>query len=121
MAPASPLASIVMNKNKPDALRGKVLFINADREFAEGQEPEQTPPRGHREDRLCLHPKTRIAKIQPSRGQDGDRGQARLQPQHPPLCGQHARPEPEDVQAHLIGGVPESEVRPDTATSPNLA
>src|SRR3989449_2705789 len=30
-----PACVLVMNKNKPDALRGKVLFINADREYGE--------------------------------------------------------------------------------------
>src|ERR1700676_4077692 len=39
-----PAWSIVMNKNKPDALRGKVLFINADREFAEGKNQNKLRP-----------------------------------------------------------------------------
>ncbi len=55
-----PACVIVASKNKPDTLRDKVLFINADREYAEGK------------------------------------AQNKLRP--------------EDVQAHLIGGVPEAEV-----------
>src|SRR6202162_3724429 len=33
-----------MNKNKPDTLRGKVLFINGDREFAEGKNQNKLRP-----------------------------------------------------------------------------
>jgi type I restriction enzyme M protein len=40
-----PACVIVANKNKPDALRGKVLFINADREYAEGRTRTSSVPR----------------------------------------------------------------------------
>src|SRR5258708_23285459 len=33
-----------MNKSKPDGLRGKVLFINADREYAEGKNQNKLRP-----------------------------------------------------------------------------
>jgi type I restriction enzyme M protein len=39
-----PACVIVANKNKPDALRGKVLFINADREYAEGKNQNKLRP-----------------------------------------------------------------------------
>jgi type I restriction enzyme M protein len=39
-----PACVLVMNKNKPDDLRGKVLFINADREFAEGKNQNKLRP-----------------------------------------------------------------------------
>ena len=32
-----PACVLVCNKNKPDELRNKILFINADREYAEGK------------------------------------------------------------------------------------
>ena len=39
-----PACVLVMNKNKPDALRGNVLFINADREYAEGKNQNKLRP-----------------------------------------------------------------------------
>ena len=39
-----PACVIVANKNKPDALRDKVLFINADREYAEGKAQNKLRP-----------------------------------------------------------------------------
>lgn len=38
-----PACVLVCNKNKPDHLRGKVLFINADREFVEGKSRTSGP------------------------------------------------------------------------------
>ena len=40
-----PACVIVANKNKPDALKDKVLFINADREFAEGKNQNKLRPK----------------------------------------------------------------------------
>src|SRR5438874_3704684 len=39
-----PACVLVVNKNKPDALREKTLFINADREFAEGKNQNKLRP-----------------------------------------------------------------------------
>ena len=39
-----PACSLVCNKNKPDELRDKVLFINADREYAEGKNQNKLRP-----------------------------------------------------------------------------
>src|SRR5438270_6584499 len=39
-----PACVFVMNKNKPDVTRGKVLFINADREYAEGKNQNKLRP-----------------------------------------------------------------------------
>ena len=50
-----PACVFVVNKNKSDELRDKVFFINADARICRGQEPEQAPPRGYRENRLRLH------------------------------------------------------------------
>ena len=38
-----------------------------------------------------LHPQARDSQVQPPGGQDRDCRCPRLQPQHPPLCGQHTR------------------------------
>lgn len=39
-----PACVLVINKSKPDAQRGKVLFINADREYAEGKAQNKLRP-----------------------------------------------------------------------------
>ncbi len=39
-----PACVLVINKNKPDALRNKILFINADREYAEGKAQNKLRP-----------------------------------------------------------------------------
>jgi type I restriction-modification system DNA methylase subunit len=39
-----PACVLVCNKNKPDELRDKILFINADREYAEGKAQNKLRP-----------------------------------------------------------------------------
>ncbi len=39
-----PAAILVINKNKPDELRGKVFIINADAEYAEGKNQNTLRP-----------------------------------------------------------------------------
>ena len=39
-----PACVLVMNKSKPDELRNKILFINADREYAEGKNQNKLRP-----------------------------------------------------------------------------
>ncbi len=105
-----PACVLVVNKSKPDALRNKVLFINADREFAEGKNQNKLRPEDiEKIDHVFTH-KLSIEKY--SRLVDKDE-----------IVSQHdynlnirryvdntPAPEPEDVQAHLIGGIPQTEV-----------
>lgn len=105
-----PACVLVVNKSKPDALRNKVLFINADREFAEGKNQNKLRPEDiEKIDHVFTH-KLSIPKY--SRLVDKDE-----------IVGEHdynlnirryvdntPEPEPEDVQAHLIGGIPQAEV-----------
>lgn len=105
-----PACVLVVNKRKPDALRNKVLFINADREFAEGKNQNKLRPEDiEKIDHVFTH-KLTIDKY--SRLVDKDE-----------IVSQHdynlnirryvdntPAPEPEDVQAHLIGGIPQTEV-----------
>ena len=88
-----------------------------------GQEPEQAAPRGHREDRLRLHPQARAAQVY-SRLVD----KAEIVEKHDynlnirRYVDNTPDPEPEDVQAHLIGGIPESRGRsPQQPSSPSSA
>jgi type I restriction enzyme M protein len=106
-----PACVIVMNKNKPDAMRGKVLFINADSEYAEGKNQNKLRPEDiEKIDFVFTHkrelPKySRLAeKKEIVEKHDYNLNIRRYVDNTPD-------PEPEDVQAHLIGGVPEAEVQ----------
>ncbi|SDY12080.1 type I restriction-modification system subunit M [Nitrosomonas sp. Nm33] len=105
-----PACVLVVNKSKPDALRNKVLFINADREYAEGKNQNKLRPEDIEKIDYVFTHKLTIPKY--SRLVDKDE-----------IVNQHdynlnirryvdntPEPEPEDVQAHLIGGIPQVEV-----------
>jgi type I restriction enzyme M protein len=113
-----PACVLVMNKNKPDELRDKILFINADREYAEGKNQNKLRPEDIEKITYVFTHKRELPKY------------SRLVPKAE-IVGTHdynlnirryvdntPDPEPEDVQAHLIGGVPEAEV---TARQPDFA
>lgn len=105
-----PACVLVCNKNKPDHLRGKVLFINADREFAEGKNQNKLRPEDiEKIDHVFTHklaiPKYSrlVDKTEMVEKHDYNLNIRRYVDNTP-------EPEPEDVQAHLIGGIPENEV-----------
>ena len=105
-----PACVLVCNKNKPDALKDKVLFINADREYAEGKNQNRLRPEDIEKIDFVFTDKRELPKY------------SRLAPKSE-IVDTHdynlnirryvdntPDPEPEDVQAHLIGGIPEAEV-----------
>ena len=105
-----PACVLVCNKSKPDGLRDKVLFINADREYAEGKNQNRLRPEDIEKIDFVFTGKREIPKY--SRLVDKTQ-----------IVGAHdynlhirryvdnmPDPEPEDVTAHLIGGIPEAEV-----------
>jgi len=105
-----PACVLVCSKNKPDHLRGKVLFINADREFAEGKNQNKLRPEDIEKIdfaftyKLVIHKYSRLVdKSEIVEKHDYNLNIRRYVDNTP-------EPEPEDVQAHLIGGIPESEV-----------
>jgi type I restriction enzyme M protein len=106
-----PACVIVANKNKPDAMRGKVLFINADREYAEGKSQNKLRPEDIEKIDFVFSQKRELPKY--SRLVD----KAEIVTKHDynlnirRYVDNTPDPEPEDVQAHLIGGVPEAEVQ----------
>ena len=105
-----PACVLVCNKNKPDECKDKVFFINADREYAEGKNQNRLRPEDiEKIDFVFAHkrelpkysrlvPKSEIVETH-----DYNLNIRRYVDNTPD-------PEPEDVQAHLIGGVPEVEV-----------
>ena len=105
-----PACVLVCNKNKPDALRDKILFINADREFAEGKNQNKLRPEDVEKIDFVFTHKREIPKY--SRLVDtseiAEKHDYNLNIRR--YVDNTPEPEPEDVQAHLIGGIPESEV-----------
>jgi len=105
-----PACVIVANKNKPETLRNKVLFINADREYAEGKAQNKLRPEDIEKIDFVFTHKRELLKY--SRLVD----KAEIVETHDynlnirRYVDNTPDPEPEDVQAHLIGGVPEAEV-----------
>jgi type I restriction enzyme M protein len=105
-----PACVIVANKSKPETMQNRVLFINADREYAEGKAQNKLRPEDIEKIDFVFTHKLEIPKY--SRLVDKSE-----------IVGTHdynlnirryvdntPEPEPEDVQAHLIGGIPEAEV-----------
>lgn len=105
-----PACVLVMNKNKPDKLQGKILFINADREFAEGKNQNKLRPEDVEKIDYVFTHKLEIPKYSRlvSKTEVADAHDYNLNIRR--YVDNTPDPEPEDVQAHLIGGVPEDEV-----------
>jgi type I restriction enzyme M protein len=112
-----PACVLVCNKDKPDNQRNQILFINADREFAEGKAQNKLRPEDiEKIDYVFTHrleiPKySRLVSNEEIINTHDYNLNIRRYVDNTP------EPEPEDVQAHLIGGIPESEV---TAKAPEF-
>lgn len=105
-----PACVLVVNKGKPDPLRDKLLFINADREYAEGKNQNKLRPEDIEKidhvfsNKLTIPKYSRLVdKDEIARQHDYNLNIRRYVDNTP-------EPEPEDVQAHLIGGIPQTEV-----------
>lgn len=105
-----PACVIVANKNKPDALRDKVLFINADREYAEGKAQNKLRPEDIEKIDFVFTHKLDIPKYSclVSKAEIVETHDYNLYIRR--YVDNTPEAEPEDVQAHLIGGIPEAEV-----------
>ncbi len=105
-----PACVLVCNKSKSEELQGKVLFINADREYAEGKAQNKLRPEDIEKIDFVFTNKREIPKY--SRLVD----KTEIVETHDfnlnirRYVDNMPDPEPEDVQAHLIGGIPEAEV-----------
>ena len=105
-----PACVLVCNKNKPDELRDKVLFINADREYAEGKNQNRLRPEDVEKIDFVFSNKREIPKYSSlvEKSEIIEKHDYNLSIRR--YVDNTPDPEPEDVQAHLIGGIPESEV-----------
>ncbi|MBK7052385.1 MAG: N-6 DNA methylase [Rhodoferax sp.] len=106
-----PACVLVINKNKPDSLKDKVLFINADREFAEGKNQNKLRPEDIEKIDYVLTHKLQLPKYSAlvSKATIVDQHDYNLNIRR--YVDNTPAPEPEDVQAHLLGGLPDNEVQ----------
>lgn len=105
-----PACVIVINKNKPDNLKDKVLFINADREYAEGKNQNKLRPEDIEKIDYVLTHKLALPKYSQlvDKATIVDEHDYNLNIRR--YVDNTPAPEPEDVQAHLLGGLPDNEV-----------
>lgn len=105
-----PACVLVCNKSKPDVFKGKVLFINADREFAEGKNQNRLRPEDVEKIDFVFTHKRELPKYSRfvPKSEIVDTHDYNLNIRR--YVDNTPDPEPEDVQAHLIGGIPEAEV-----------
>ena len=102
---------LVCNKSKPDALKDTVLFINADREYAEGKNQNRFRPEDiEKIDFVFTHKRElpKYSRLVP-KSEIVDTHDYNLNIRR--YVDNTPDPEPEDVQAHLIGGIPEGLAR----------
>ncbi len=113
-----PACVIVANKNKPDLLKDNVLFINADREYAEGKAQNKLRPEDLEKIDFVFTHKLEIPKYSRlvSKAEIVEKHDYNLNIRR--YVDNTPEPEPEDVQAHLIGGIPGAEV---TSLAPDFA
>lgn len=104
-----PACVLVINKDKPDALRDKILFINADREYAEGKNQNKLRPEDIEKiddvftNKRELYRYSRLVSKEEIVRKGYNLNIRRYVDNTPD-------PEPEDVRAHLLGGIPGKEV-----------
>lgn len=106
-----PACVLVCSKNKPDALRNKILFINADREFAEGKNQNKLRPEDIEKIDYVFTHKRELPKYSRlvDKAEIVDTHDYNLNIRR--YVDNTPDPEPQDVQAHLIGGIPDPEVK----------
>ncbi len=104
-----PACIMVFNKSKPDRLKNKVFIINADKDYAEGKKQNTLRPEDVEKIDYVFTNKIEEAKysklvdLATIEQNEYTLNIRRYVDNTPP-------PEPEDVKAHLIGGVPISEI-----------
>lgn len=110
-----PACVLVCNKNKPDEQKDKILFINADREYAEGKARNQLRPEDIEKIDTVFTEKRQIPKYSRlvEKREIAEEHEYNLNVRR--YVDNTPDPEPEDVQAHLIGGIPEAEVNDQAA------
>jgi type I restriction enzyme M protein len=105
-----PACVLVMSKSKPEALKDRVFFINGEREYAEGKAQNRLRPEDIEKIDFIFTHKREIRKYNRlvDKSEIVDTHDYNLNIRR--YVDNTPEPEPEDVRAHLIGGIPEAEV-----------
>jgi Type I restriction-modification system methyltransferase subunit len=108
---------MIFNKNKPDSLKNKVFFINADKEYAEGKNQNTLRPEDIEKIDFVFNNKkeekgySRFVDIV----SDDESKETIAKYDYTLKIRRYVdntlAPEPQDVKAHLIGGVPVVEIQ----------
>lgn len=108
-----PACVMIFSKRKDDKMRHKVFFINADREYKEGKKQNSLRPEDIEKISYVYINKIEIpsysrlvdlSEIAPDDSSDCTLNIRKYVDNTPPS-------EPQDVHAHLVGGVPDSEIK----------
>lgn len=105
-----PACIIIINKNKDEKLNNKIFFINADAEYGEGKVQNILRPEDiEKLDYVFTHKKeidkySKLVDIATIRDENDYNLNIRRYVDNTP------DPEPEDVKAHLTGGIPTAEI-----------
>lgn len=105
-----PACVLVCNKQKPDTLRDKILFINADREYGEGKAQNKLRPEDIEKIDFVFTHKRELPKYSRLVSREEIAGEHDYNLNIRRYVDNTPEPEPEDVQAHLIGGIPDVEI-----------
>lgn len=104
-----PACIMVFNKNKPDTLKNKVFIVNADKDYAEGKKQNTLRPEDVEKIDFVFTNKieeanySKLVDLETIEKNDFTLN-IRRYVDNTPL------PEPEDVKAHLVGGIPTIEI-----------
>ena len=105
-----PACIVVINKNKPEHLKDKILFINADREYGEGRNQNYLRPEDIEmivnvfEEKREIPKYSRLVYLKEIEKNDYNLNIRRYVDNSPD-------PEIQDVRGHLIGGIPKRELK----------
>ena len=112
-----PACIIVLNKNKPDELKNKVFFINADKDFAEGKKQNTLRPEDIEKIDYVFTNKieeTKYSKLVDINKQKDEKIVSIESNEYTLNIRRYVdntpEPEPENVKAHLLGGIPVAEI-----------
>lgn len=104
-----PACILVINRNKPEKMKDKILFINADAEYAEGKNQNRLRPEDIEKityvyrNYLEVPKYSRIATLDEIEKHEFNLNIRRYVDNSPD-------PEPHNVRAHLLGGIPKKEL-----------
>jgi type I restriction enzyme M protein len=105
-----PACVLLVNKNKSDELRDKIFFINANAEYTEGKNQNQLRPEDIEKIDYVFTNKLEIPRYSRLVDKRMVVDEHDLDLNITRYVDNTPESEPEDVQAHLIGGVPIAEI-----------